>query len=152
MNIFRLTKPLSAWTAPFFLLGTLAWHCGAALATEIVYVPVNPSLGGSPLNGAVLLNAAQAQNKHKDPDSALSASGQDKTPLQQFNDILERSILSQLASAATSSVIGSNGKLVPGTVQTGNFSINIIDLGGGLLRVTTTDKATGATSSFEVGQ
>lgn len=153
MNISRPTKALSTLFAIPVLLGALASQPGSTWATELVYVPINPSFGGSPLNGAVLLNLANAQNKHKDPDAALSGSlsGLDKTPLQQFNDILERSILSQLASAATSSVI-SNGKLVPGTVQTNNFVIDIIDLGGGLLRVTTTDKATGATSTFEVGQ
>lgn len=119
-----------------------------ALATELVYVPVNPSFGGSPLNGSVLLNAAQAQNKHKEPDLATSQ----KTGLQDFNDLLERSVLSQLASAATSSVLGSNGRLTPGTVETGNFRINIVDLGAGSLRITTTDLLTGQTTSFQVRQ
>ena len=125
----------------------LACQLGPVNASELVYTPVNPSFGGSPLNGSVLLNSAQAQNKHKDPD----APDLNKTPLQQFNDLLERSILSRLATAATSGVLGSNGQLVPGTVETGNFTITVSDLGGGLLRVTTTDKVTGATSTFEVG-
>lgn len=119
-----------------------------ALATELVYVPVNPSFGGSPLNGSVLLNAAQAQNKYKEPDLETSR----KTGLQDFNDLLERSVLSQLASAATSSVLGSNGRLTPGTVETGNFRINIVDLGAGSLRITTTDTLTGQTTSFQVQQ
>ena len=119
-----------------------------ALASELVYAPVNPSFGGSPLNGSVLLNAAQAQSKHKEPDIALSQ----KTGLQDFNDLLERSVLSQLASAATSSVLGSNGRLTPGTVETGNFRITILDLGGGALRITTTDRLTGQTTSFQVTQ
>lgn len=130
----------------------IAWP-RAAQATELVYQPVNPAFGGNPLNGSVLLGNAQAQDRHKDPEAQKNSlqGGLDKTPLQEFNEILERSILGQLANAATGSVI-SNGKLVPGTVVTGNFTINISDLGGGLLRVTTTDKATGATSTFEVGQ
>ncbi|MDB5939383.1 MAG: curli assembly protein CsgF [Polaromonas sp.] len=130
-------------------LAALLGACGAsALATELVYAPVNPSFGGSPLNGSVLLNAAQAQSKYKEPDSALLQ----KTGLQDFNDLLERSILSQLATAATSSVLGSNGRLTPGTVETGNFRINILDLGGGALRITTTDTITGQTTSFQVAQ
>jgi curli production assembly/transport component CsgF len=133
------------------LVALLAHALPGARATELVYVPLNPSFGGSPLNNS-LLNSAQAQDKHKDP-SAQSARGlQEKTQLQQFNEILERSILSQLSSAATSGIIGSNGRLVPGTVQTGNFTIAISDLGGGKLRVTTTDKATGGVSMFEVAQ
>ena len=121
-----------------------------AQATELVYTPVNPAFGGSPLNGSVLLNAAQSQNKSKDPDD-LSSKFKEKTPLEQFNDSLQRSVLSQLASAATSSVM-SNGKLIPGTVQTGDFKIVIADMGGGMLQITTTDKVTGASTTFQVSQ
>ncbi|MDQ6882352.1 MAG: curli assembly protein CsgF [Pseudomonadota bacterium] len=153
MNLSSVTKALSTGVASAVLVGALASLPRGAGANELVYVPINPSFGGNPANGAVLLGSAQAQNKHKDPDQVQPSAGlTEKTALQQFNDILERSILGQLASAATSSVVGSNGKLVPGTVQTGNFIITIVDLGGGLLRVTTTDKATGAVSTFEVGQ
>ena len=44
-------------------------------ATEMVYTPVNPSFGGSPLNGPVLLNSANAQNSHKAPASSSALSG-----------------------------------------------------------------------------
>lgn len=131
----------------------IALAATGAVASEMVYVPMNPSFGGSPLNGTVLLNTAQATNKHKDPEAkAASSSLASKTPLQQFNEMLERSILSQLSYSATSNIIGSNGRLVPGTVETGNFRINIADLGGGLLLITTTDKTTGSSSSFQVSQ
>jgi curli production assembly/transport component CsgF len=134
------------------LLGALCCLPVSVPATELVYVPVNPAFGGNPLNGSVLLGNAQAQDKHKDPAAGLGANGLlSKTPLQEFNDLLERSILGQLSSAAASTVI-SNGKLVPGTVETGNFTITISDLGGGLLRVSTTDKVTGTSTSFEVGK
>lgn len=144
---FSAAVLLGALGASGALLSAAACH-----ATELVYTPVNPSFGGSPLNGAVLLNAAQAQNKTTDPDAPKPTTGSTQTSLQQFNDILERSVLSRLASAATSGIMGANGQLVPGTVSTGNFSIQISDLGGGLLLVTTTDKVTGASTSFQVGQ
>ena len=133
------------------LLTLLCLHGTAVHAGELVYTPVNPSFGGSPLNGSVLLNSAQAQNRTKDPDAPAPMQANQQTSLQQFNDILERSVLSRLASAATSGIMGSSGQLVPGTVNTGNFSIQISDLGGGLLQVTTTDKATGQSTSFQVG-
>lgn len=145
---FLTSRALHAGLRHWALAVAIGAPGALALATELVYVPVNPSFGGSPLNGSVLLGAAQAQSKHKEPESALSQ----KTGLQDFNELLERSILSQLASAATSSVLGSNGRLTPGTVQTGNFRINIIDQGGGALRVTTTDIVTGQTTTFEVRQ
>ena len=133
------------------LMTLLCLRVSGAHAGELVFTFVNPGFGGNPLNGSVLLNAAQAQNRTKDPDAPAPAQTTQQTSLQQFNDILERSVLSRLASAATSGIMGSNGQLIPGTVNTGNFSIQISDLGGGLLQVTTTDKATGASTSFQVG-
>jgi curli production assembly/transport component CsgF len=135
------------------MLAALLWTGAVqAWATELVYVPVNPSFGGSPLNGSVLLNSAQAQNKHKDPDVASPTSFASGSSLDQFNNILERAVLSRLAAAATGGIIGANGELIEGTVSTDNFAIDIVDLGGGLLQVTTTDKATGASTSFQIGQ
>ncbi len=128
----------------------LALLCGApalpCAATELVYVPTNPAFGGSPLNGSAFLSAAQMSNKHKDP----AANGK-QSALQQFTDLLERSVLSQLSAAATSGVMGAGGKLKPGSVETGNFRIDIVDAGGGVLTITTTDKTTGASTSFEIG-
>ncbi len=40
--------------------------CTSAFATELVYTPVNPSFGGSPLNGSWMLGQAQAQNRFTD--------------------------------------------------------------------------------------
>lgn len=117
-----------------------------AAATELVYVPTNPVFGGSALNGSAFLSAAQMGNKHKDP----AANGK-QNALQQFTDLLERSVLSQLSAAATSGVMGAGGKLKPGSVETGNFRIDIVDAGGGVLTITTTDKTTGASTSFQVG-
>jgi curli production assembly/transport component CsgF len=119
-----------------------------AMASELVYVPTNPAFGGSPLNGNAFLSTAQTTNKHKDP-AAVNSSRQ--TGLQQFTDLLERSILSQLSAAATSGIMGAGGKLRPGSVETGNFRIDIVDAGGGMLVITTTDKTTGASTSFQVG-
>lgn len=135
----------------------IAWFvitlfAGPLHATELAYVPINPAFGGNPNNGPVLLNAAQAQNDKIDPNARSASAGfTAPTPLQQFNDTLQRSILSQLASAATTKII-SNGQLVPGTVETGSFRISIVDVGGGQLQITTTDKVTGAQTSFQVTQ
>jgi curli production assembly/transport component CsgF len=126
------------------LLSSFAAHAGAS---DLVYTPISTQFGGSPNAGAQMLSQAQATNKHKDAP-ALSS----QNSLQQFNDSLSRSILGQLASAATSSIIGSNGKLQPGTVQTGNFRITITDLGGGTLQITTVDKVTNDSTTFVISQ
>jgi curli production assembly/transport component CsgF len=123
-----------------------------AKATELVYVPVNPSFGGNPANGVVLLNSASATNKHKEDVGLGGASALGQSAVEQFNETLARTVLGQLASAATTKLIGQDGKLLPGTFSTNSFSISVIDLGAGVLRITTTDKTTNATTSFEVGQ
>ena len=123
-----------------------------AQATELVYTPVNPNFGGSPLNGAALLNAAQAQNKHKDPESAQSMLNTPKSALDQFNETLERAVLNRLASAALGDIVGPNGELIEGQIETQNFVIDITDLSNGFLEVITTDKATGVSTSFQIEQ
>lgn len=122
-----------------------------AQATEIVYTPVNPSFGGNPLNGAMLLNSANAQNEFTDPQfaSALSRlTGQSQLDL--FNQRLQSLILDRIASSISGSLFDSSGNLVPGQVETTSFIISIVDLGGGILLITTTDKVTGASTSFQV--
>jgi curli production assembly/transport component CsgF len=121
----------------------------AAHASELAYVPNNPSFGGNPLNGPVLLNQAQAQN-HFVEKSSTSASGQ--TALTQFNSMLQSAILSRVSSAVTSSIVGINGQLVPGVVETTDFRIAITNLQSGLLQIVTTDKNTGQTTQFQVNQ
>lgn len=134
----------------------IAAACLAALAleapaTEIVYTPVNPSFGGSPLNGPNLMNAANSQNKYTDPalSSALSRlTGTSQLDL--FNQRLQAMILDRIATSVTGSLFDANGQLVPGTVETSTFVISITDLGGNQLLITTTDKTTGATTSFQI--
>lgn len=125
--------------------------CSGVQASELAYVPNNPSFGGNPLNGPVLLNQAQAQNHYVEKSSSSGAyAGQ--TALTQFNSMLQSAILSRVSSAVTSSIVGANGQLVPGTVETTDFRIAITNLQGGLLQIVTTDKNTGQTTQFQVNQ
>ena len=120
----------------------------AAHADELVYEPINPSFGGNPLNGNWLLNNAQAQNTFED-DDATSPNDQ-QSDLDNFNELLQRSILSRVASAITGNIVGEGGELLPGTIETSDFVIDIVDVGGGRLKITTTDKVTGESTSFEL--
>jgi len=133
-------------------LATALWVQPAG-STELVYFPLNPSFGGPPLNGPNLLNSALATNKHTDPDADDNMfGGNQPSPLEIFQDTLERAILGRLAASATSRVVGEDGNLIPGTLETENFTINIVDVGGGLLSITTTDKVTGGSTTFQVGK
>lgn len=130
------------------LLGATAAH-----ATPLVYTPINPAFGGSPLHGAYLLGRAQAIDRHKDPDAPAAFNpSSSASQLETFNNTLQQVVLSRLAAAASSSVTGPDGKLIPGIVQTQNFTITITDLGGGKLRIITLDKLTGQSTSFDITQ
>lgn len=110
-------------------------------ATELVYTPVNPSFGGSPLNGPYLLNNAQAQNDHEDPSSRRLTQRSTPTALERFTSQLESRLLSQLLSNIQD---GNTGSLV-----TEAFIIDMVD-DGGLLTITITDRATGEVSEVVV--
>lgn len=132
------------------LLITAASLAGQAVASELIYYPRNPSFGGNPAYGHVFLNSAIATKTHTDPGLDDTTGIEPKTPLEQFNETLERQVINRLTSAATSKIIGPNGNLIPGSLETDNFIINIADMGNGMLNVTTTDKMTGATTAFMV--
>lgn len=106
-------------------LALLSGLAPEAHASELVYVPNNPSFGGNPLNGPVLLNQAQAQNHFSETSSYSGASGQ--TALTQFNSMLQSAILSRVSSAVTSSIVGANAQLVPGVVETTDYRLPDFD-------------------------
>lgn len=134
---------------PVLALLALLVTAPLAAATEIVYTPVNPSFGGSPLNGPVLLNNANAQNHYTAP-SGSSSGYKAPSALQNFNQQLEAMILSRIATSVTGSLFDSKGNLQPGTVDTSAFTVTVVQVSTNLLRITTTDKATGATTTFDV--
>jgi curli production assembly/transport component CsgF len=113
-----------------------------ALATELVYTPVNPAFGGNPLNGTWLLNNAQAQNDYDDPDlKDRSSAFAGTTALERFSNQLESRLLGQLLDN-----IG-NGK--GGSMATDAFLIDVID-DSGALSIRVTDRATGQVSVIDV--
>ncbi|WOD12393.1 curli assembly protein CsgF [Pseudomonas sp. NyZ704] len=113
----------------------------AAAATELVYTPVNPSFGGSPLNGTWLLGSAQAQNDTKDPDAIDRASLLGNSALDRFTSQLESRLLSELLTDLDT---GNTGSLT-----TDDFIVNIINDSGNL-SVVITDRLTGEISEIVV--
>ncbi|MCQ4257565.1 curli assembly protein CsgF [Stutzerimonas stutzeri] len=113
-------------------------------ATELVYTPVNPSFGGSPLNGAWLLGNAQAQNDTKDPDAIDRSSLTGTSTLDRFTNQLESRLLSDLLADAR------DGKT--GSVTTDDFVVDVINDDLGNLVVSITDRLTGEVSEIIIGQ
>src|SRR5690606_15040826 len=71
---------------------------GQAVASELIYYPRNPSFGGNPAYGHVLLNSALATKTHNDPGIEDDRGIEQKTPLEQFNETLERQVVNRLTT------------------------------------------------------
>jgi curli production assembly/transport component CsgF len=92
-----------------------------AQASELIYTPVNPSFGGSPLNGSWLLGYAGSQNTFKSSSRPGSAK-QPATPLQKnierfsrrFTHRVEREILDALFGGSMRTNDLSGNGLYPG--------------------------------------
>nr|WP_231847868.1 curli assembly protein CsgF [Shewanella violacea] len=100
-----------------------------AQATELVYTPINPSFGGSPLNGSYLLNKANIQNDH-------TAESTEKDFVTRFKESLERNILNTVTRGVA------NGEITEGIYDTGDFTIVISTVGENVI-LTLTNLLTG---------
>ncbi|MBT1062565.1 curli production assembly protein CsgF [Bowmanella sp. Y26] len=87
MNKFTLTA---------ISLSLIASH---SIATELVYTPINPSFGGNPLNGSLLMGKAQAQNKHKDHI-------EERSYAEKFQESLERAYINKMVREITDLAFG----------------------------------------------
>ena len=129
-----------------FLLSSVLVATTDAQASTLVYTPTNPSFGGNPLNGTVLLNSANAQNTFTDP----ALEDEEESALDNFNERLQRSLLSRLTSSIAGNFVSDDGSLIPGQTVTEDFIIDVVDEGDGSIRVTTTDRNTGDSTTFIV--
>ena len=139
MNIFtKLFYVVKARRLLFFTVLSISFS-GNILSTELVYQPVNPSFGGSPLNAGALLNSAQAQNKHQDPSRRSS---ERPSELDRLTASLQSRLLSQLLADV------GNGNT--GSFSTDQFNLSIVDDGLGGLSISITDTVTGETTNISV--
>lgn len=117
-----------------------------SLATELVYTPVNPSFGGNPINGTYLLNQAQAQDKHKDPNSVLG-----RDPMEYFEESLVRRVLNNLATQVIDDAFGAgDAGLTSGFYQFGDYTIDVDASNTDILDVTISDLGSGNTTSIQI--
>ncbi|MGD8307561.1 MAG: curli assembly protein CsgF [Ignavibacteria bacterium] len=106
-----------------FIVLFLIFFYSNLLPQQLVYEPINPSFGGSPLNGSWMFSQAQAQNGFTtggtDFDSRFVSD-----PLADFTESLNRQILNQLSRNLISSLFGETG-LEAGRYEIGDFIIDI---------------------------
>jgi curli production assembly/transport component CsgF len=128
-----------------FVAGMLASFAlaGAAHGSEIVYTPINPNFGGSPLNGSMLMSQAAAQK----PNPPASASSQ-QTAAQQFLRMLQSQLYASLASSVSQAITGVNAQQ-SGTIKLDNMQITWTTVDG-VKEVTITDLSTGSVTQISV--
>lgn len=120
----------------------------AGYCDSLVWSPNNPSFGGNPYNGSWLLNSAESQNK-KD-QTVNSSSYEPKDSIEQFQDNLNRQILSKLAQKIVESLYDENGDMIEeGQFDMGNYSVNIYEDNGNLT-VSLYDILSGAQTIIEI--
>ncbi|WP_226642873.1 curli assembly protein CsgF [Microbulbifer variabilis] len=122
------------------ILASSVFSCSTVIATELIYEPINPNFGGNPLNGTYLLQNAQSQDDHDDPDKHDSFYEQ-PSALDRFTDSLETRLLNQLLTDVGD---GNSGELI-----TDDFIVQIVD-NDGVLTVLITDRNTGDKSEIVV--
>ena len=116
----------------------------AANATELIYTPVNPSFGGSPFNGAFLLNQATLQNKFKEERLIREP----KTALERFTEQLEYSVFSRMANRIVNAAFGED-TLQPGEYIFGNYNMSVTTDASGITTVIT-EISTGNTTTVQI--
>jgi len=103
----------------------LLFSAQGALADEMVYQPVNPNFGGSPLNGPFLLNQALAQNDHKEAGPSLPSSLSNSLEAQ-----LERALVNRLSRDLIDNAFGDLDEPLDNftvTIGSSQFNVNTDD-------------------------
>jgi curli production assembly/transport component CsgF len=125
-----------------------------ALSTELVYTPINPSFGGSPLNGSFLLNKANAQNTHSAPSNERSYADRLQESLERaYNNRIVREITDLAFNETT---FDADGNPIPSIFDdnsiftSGNFQVELITTNPDSLVVQITDTDTGEVTIVEI--
>lgn len=121
------------------LLLAMPLHAG-----ELIYQPINPSFGGNPLNGSYLLNKAQVQDTHDDPDAFAFDSLSDT---QLFINDLRNSLVSDAITDAVDTAEPGRSSVI----DSAQLRIEVVSNGNGGFSMQVLDRATGETTVINLG-
>lgn len=119
----------------------------SAQAQDFTYQPTNPAFGGNYLNYGWMLSSAQAQNGFTEEQEDYR-SRFDRDPLEDFEQSLNRQILSQLSRQLTNDQFGEGG-LQEGQYEIGNYQIDVVP-GAEAIQITILDASTGSQTTVSV--
>ena len=103
------------------LMVALFLNVTAVSAQEMVWRPLNPAFGGNPGNYGWLLNSANTQNLHEETRER----GFQRDPLADFQNSLQRQVLSQLTRDIVRREFGEGEALEEQRFEFGEFNIEI---------------------------
>lgn len=104
------------------LMGIVLCSSQQVMAQDLVYTPKNPAFGGSPLNYSWMLNSANAQN----PYTKKGSYGYDRDPMADFQESLQRQILSEMTRNLVQEKFGEEFDFSKeSSLDFGEFSINV---------------------------
>src|SRR3954452_19997885 len=145
------------WGPRPFMAGALIamLAAGGAGASDLVYQPVSPSFGGSPLNGSYVLGLAGANNYmfNESPQAKQQRAQQqqqlgDTSATDQFARQITASLLSQIASTVGQQIVGENAR------DSGRFSIGgtsvVFNRIGGQINIDITDGSSGGRTNIQI--
>jgi curli production assembly/transport component CsgF len=121
----------------------------SSFASQLVYQPINPTFGGNPMNGSMLMSKAQAQNKHKEKRP-------EKSYADKFQESLERSIMNKLIRQITDYANGEVDEdgnpifLEDQLFSSGDYIIEVLISNPDTLTVQLTNSDTGEITIIEV--
>jgi len=101
----------------------LAFAASSAFAQELVYTPKNPSFGGNTFNHQWMMSEATAQNGFTD-DAGSNYDRYSRDPLEDFQESLNRQILSQLSRQLVGDIFGEED-FQEGRYELGDYVIDI---------------------------
>lgn len=127
----------------------------SATARDLVYQPVSPSFGGSPLNGSYVLGLAAANNNRftESPEAKKQRAQQQQQlggtdPTSQFARQITASLLSQIATTVGQQIVGEHAR-DSGTFSVGGTVVQF-NRAGGQINIDITESATGGRTNIQI--
>jgi len=120
-----------------FLLST------PAVATDMVYTPVNPSFGGNYLNSTHLQSLASIQKQYEEDNSRAEQSESER-----FLSMLQSRLYSSLASSVSEAIFGENAQ-PNGTIVFDDQQISFVNTGTDI-QLTVTDFSNGQVTNISI--
>lgn len=129
-----------------FLISLPGWVT-PLLAQDFTYRPQNPAFGGNYLNYSWMLSSAQVQNGYTAEGEDIS-NRFERDPLQDFEQSLNRQILSRITREVVGEQFGEAG-LAEGQYEIGNYQIDVTPGGEGI-DIKILDTVTGSETTVSV--